>query len=250
MSYLGTKDYRYEVAMGNVTNATTWNKFGYNEDIDAAAPEVLWSTGGSFTRLTTDRTLSVVSTDAQDGVAGTGATNVIIYGIDANRAAQTVVVTMNGTTPVVTTETWLGVNRISVYLCGSEESNVGKITATATTDLTVQGEVPIGEGTTQQAIFFTQAGHTALVDWLHINVNKLSGSSPKVTIKGWVYSFVSEAKYEVFRDVIDTSIENNTDLLPSQPFVIGEKSILWFEMETDTNNTVASCRFSLIERSS
>jgi len=240
-------DYKYEVALGRRQGRVTWNKFGYNDDIDIGT-EVLWSVGGLFTRMSTARTLSVVSTSASDGVAGTGATRVIIYGIDSNRKAQTEVVTMNGTTPVITTGTWLGVNRISVYLCGTAESNVGTITATATTDLTIQGEIPATEGSTQQCIFFTQSGHTALVDWLHLNVNKISGgSSPVVTIKGYVYSFVSQSKYLIFRDIVDTSIENNYSYVPSQPFVVGEKSVFWFEATTNTNNTVASLRFSLIE---
>lgn len=240
-------DYHYEVAMGKRQGRTTWNKFGYNDDIDTGT-EVVASFGGLFTKMSTARTLSVVSTSAQDGVAGTGATNVIIDGIDANRLAQTEVVTMNGTTPVVTSTTWLGVNRMAIYLCGSNESNVGTITATATTDLTTQGEIPIGNGSTEQAIFFTQDNHTALMDYLLINATKLSGgSSPVIIFKGWVYSFVSQAKYEVFRHTMDTSVENTVEIRPSQPFVVGEKSVFWLEATTDQNNTVASCRFSLIE---
>lgn len=240
-------DYHYEIAMGKRQGHTTWNKFGYNDDIDSGT-EIIASFGGTFSKLTTARTLSVVSTSAQDGVAGTGATTVILYGVDENRLSQVEVVTMNGTTPVITSNTWLGINRISIYLCGSNESNVGTITATATTDLTIQGEVPIGAGTTEQCIFFTQENHTALLDYLLINANKLSGgSSPVLTIKGWVYSFVSQAKYEVFRYNLDTSVENSVELNPSQPFVVGEKSVIWFEATSNQNNTVVSVRFSLIE---
>ena len=119
--------------------------------------------------MTTARTMSVVSTSIQDDVGGTGATYVIIYGINASRLAQTVVLEMNGTTPAVTTETWLGINRIAVYLCGSSNTNVGTITATATTDATVQGQIPIGSGTTQQCIFFTQDNHQVLIKFISIS---------------------------------------------------------------------------------
>lgn len=240
-------DYKYEIALGRRQGRTTWNKFGYNGDIDIGT-EVFWSVGGLFTRLTTARTLSIVSTSSEDGVGGTGATKIIVYGIDENRLSQTEVVDMDGTNPVTTANTWLGVNRIAVYLCGTTENNVGTITATATTDLTIQGQVPATEGTTQQCIFFTQDNHTALIDWMHININKISGGgSPVVTIKGWVYSFVSQSKYLIFRDTMDTSVENNFQYNPSQPFVVGENSVIWFEATTNTNNTVASLRFSLIE---
>lgn len=240
-------DFKYEVALGRRQGATTWNKWGYNADIDIGT-ETVWSVGGTFTRMTTARTLSVVSTDTNDTSAGTGAQSIIIYGVDANWKSQTVVVTMNGTTPVVTAETWMGVNRMAIYAAGSGGVNAGTITATATTDLTTQGEIPTGTGASQQAIFFVQADHQALMDWLYITLVKNSGGTqPVVTLKCWVTSGVSGAKYEVFRDYLNGAIEDHSQLLPSQPFVVGEKSVVEFQATTDQNNTEIALRFSLIE---
>jgi len=241
-------DFHYEVALSRRQGHTTWNKFGYNGDLDIGT-EMIWAYGGLFTRLNTASTFTVVSSSAQDILtSGTGAWNVVIYYVDADRVAQTVVVPLNGTTPVVTAVSGLGINRVALYNTGSGDTNAGNITITATTGGSVQAYIPTGEGTTQQAIFFTQDNHTALCDWLFVNVNRISGgSSPRITIKGWVYSYVSTAKYLVFYDVIDTAVENHLELKPSQPFVIGEKSILWFEATSDTNNATVGCRFSLIE---
>lgn len=241
-------DYKYEVALGRRQGATTWNKFGYNGDIDIGT-ETVWSAGGTFARINTASTFTVVSSSANDILtSGTGAWNIVIYYIDANRIAQTVVVPLNGTTPVVTAVTGLGINRASVYNSGSSDVNEGTITITATTGGTTQGHIPIGEGSTQQAIFFTQADHQFLADYLLINVNKLSGgTAPRINVKGWVYSYVSTAKYLVLNNTIDTSVENHLEIVPSHPFVIGEKSILYFEVTTDQNNTVCSVRFSGVE---
>jgi len=240
--------YNYEVAQGLRQGVTTWNKFGYNADVDSAAPEIIGAFGGAFTYLTSASTLTIVSSSVNDTSAGTGARSIVIYGIDANRKTQIEVVTLNGTTNVVTETTWLGINRAAIYLAGSGLSNDGNITITATTGGSTQGYMPAGEGTTQQAIFFTDDNHQALADWLLLNVTKLAGgSAPRVTIKGWVYSAVSNAEYEVFRVTIDTAVENTLELRPSQPFVIGEKSVLWFEATTNTNDTVVSMRFSLIQ---
>lgn len=241
-------DYKHEVALGRRQGATLWNKFGYNADIDIGT-EVIASWGGTFTPMTTARTLSVVSTDADDnGVTpDTGANSVIIYGIDANREAQTVVVTLNGTTPVVTTETWLGVNRMAIYVSGTSKVNEGTITATATTDLTIQAQIPIGEGTSQQCIFFIQEGHQALAEWLTVTSLKQSGASPVVTVKAWVYSAISGSKYEVARISLDTAVENHVDLKPPVPFPITESSVFWLEGTTNKADTVVNARFSLIE---
>jgi len=240
-------DFHYETALGRRQGATTWNLWGYNSDIDIGT-ETVWSVGGTFTRIVTARTLSIVSTDANDTSAGTGARSIVVYGVNANYKAQTVVVTMNGTTPVVTTETWLGVNRIAIYSAGSGGVNAGVITATASTEATVQSEMPTGLGVSQQAFFFVQADHQALIDWLYITLVKNSGGTQPILItKAWVTSLVSGAKYEVFRDFINGSIENHTELKPSQPFVVGEKSLIEFQSTTDVNNAETSLRFSLIE---
>jgi hypothetical protein len=240
-------DYNARVALGEEVGSTVWNKFGYNSDVDTGT-EVIASWGGTFTPTTTARTLSIVSTSTNDTSGGTGARSVVVYGVNANRVAQTVVVTMNGTTPVVTTETWLGVNRLAIYLSGSGQVNAGTITATATTDLTIQGQVPAGDGTSQQCIFFIQEGHTALAEWLTVNFVRFgSGTEPQITIKGWVYSAVSGSKYEVVRMYLDGAIDYTAQLLPPIPFPIGEKSVFWLECNTTRDNTSIAARFSLIE---
>jgi hypothetical protein len=57
--------YEYEVALGRRQGATTWNKFGYNGDVDTGT-ETIWSAGGTFSRMTAAATLSVVSTNIND----------------------------------------------------------------------------------------------------------------------------------------------------------------------------------------
>lgn len=239
-------DFKYEAALGRRQGYTTWNKWAYNPDIDIGT-ETVWSTGGTFTRIVTARTLSIVSTSANDTSAGTGARTIGITGVDANWNEQTVVVTLNGTTPVVTTETWLGVNRISVYSAGSGGTNAGVITATATTEATIQSEIPVGLGTTQTGFFFVPQNHQVLMDWLYVSLYKASGTPPNITVKMFVTSDVSNAKYEVFRDWIDGSFENHAELNPSQPFVVGEKSLIEFQITTDQNNTEVQLRFSFVQ---
>lgn len=242
--------FHYEVAMGKWSGNTTWNKWGYNADIDGTA-ETVWSPGGLFQRLTSASGLTVVSSNANDTAGGTGAQSIVITAVDENFISQSIVVALNGTTPVVVstaTLNALGINRAAVYAAGSGGANAGIITITATTGGTTQAEIPAGEGSTQHAFFFVQADHSALMDWLYIAIVKTSGGgNPTVTTRCWVTSLVSGARYEVFRDYIDVAVENHTQLNPSQPFVVGEKSLIEFECTTDTINTAVSLRFSLME---
>jgi len=242
--------FEYEVALGRRQGATTWNLFGFNGDVDIGT-EVLGAQGGTFTFLTAASTLTIVSssTDDDGSPAGTGANSLVIYGIDANRVSQIEVITLNGTTPVVTTTTWLGVNRAAIYLAGSTYNNVGNITITATTGGSVQAYIPATKGSTQQLIFFTQADHQLLLDWIVLDAERLAGggSNPRVQFRGWVWSAVSNAKYEVIYSLLDLNIESEHVYNTTQPFVIGEKSAFWIEATTDVNNTIVSGRLSGIE---
>ncbi len=241
-------DFRYEVAENKRQGHRTWNKFGYNPDVDSSPIETVWAVGGSHTILTTASTLIVVSSDVNDTSAGTGARTVFIEGIDGDYLYASEVVTMNGTSNVTTTTSFLGVNRIVVLSSGTSDSNEGNITVTATTGGSTQAYIPANQSVTQQLIFFTQINHMAMADWLMFNVNKISGGgSPRVTIKGWSYSYVTGCKYEVFRYTMDTSVENHFELRPSQPFVIGGREVFYFEADSDTANTVVNGRLSLVE---
>jgi len=241
-------DYFSEVAMGKRQGRTTWNKWGYNPNIAASTTELIWSHSNGWTRLASPSTLTFVSDSTQDAVGGTGTSTILVYGMDENYDESFEIVTLTGTTPVTTSINYLGVNRMAVYQSGTNEVNVGTIQAYETgTPANVQAEIPVGEGSSQQCLFFVPINHTALIDWLYINVNKTSGgSSPKITVKIWTYSYVTNSKYEVFRDVIDVAVENHLELTPKHPFQVTGRQVFWIEASTDTNNTTIGARFSFI----
>jgi len=247
-------EYRYGVALGNVAEATTWNKFGYNLDIDTANEEIIASFGGVFDPttdvMTTAQTFTITYNNATDGAGTTGATQLFFTYLDENLDSLQALHVLGGTGSDVTTFTGLGINRVVVLACGSLGYNASDITITATTDGTTQAQIPAEGSVTQQGIFHSQVNHAFMADWLRFNVLKLSGGgAPKVTIKGYSWSRVTLTRYEVFRDQIDTSVENHIELSPSQPFVIGGREVLYFTASTDANNTQVKCRFSGVELS-
>jgi|SRR5210317_625164 len=242
-------DYHYEVAQGVRQGHRTFNKFGYNLDVDTSE-EVISSFGGTYTPPTSATTLTIASTSTDDDgdPAGTGAQLIQITGIDANRKFQQETVTLDGTTNVVTTSTWLGINRAAVALAGSGQVNAGTINITATTGGATLAQIPTGHGTTQQCIYHTQLQSVALADWLWINVNKIApGTTPTVTIKGIAYNPTSNSRYEVFRANIDTAVENTVSINPEQPFVLSPGDVFYLTALSDTINTIVTARFSLIE---
>ncbi len=241
-------DYKSEVANGKRQGRTLWNKFGYNNDVDTGT-EVIASWGGTFIPLTTATTLTIASTSVNDTSGGTGCNSIVVYGIDANRDEQIEVITMNGTTNVVTASTWLGINRVAMFLCGSGKVNDGTINVTATTGGSTMAQMPLNGGVTQQCIFHIPRNYTFNAEWLWINVINKSKNA-ELTIKFWVYSEINNGNQEVFKVDIDTAASTEPiEANPSLPFPISESSVCWLECTSDTNNIIVNARFSgILER--
>lgn len=236
-------DYNTEVALGRRQGHSLWNKFGYNDDVDVGT-EVIASWGGSFSPLTTATTLTIVSTSTDDDDGGTGTNSIVVYGVDGDRNEVTEVVTMDGTTNVVTTSEWLGINRVAMFLCGTGQVNAGDINITATTGGSQMAQMPAGGGVTQQCIFHVPQGHNFVMEWLWANAVKPSGQTPLVTIKVWIYSAISNGKQEVYKKSMETDVNHGLNESPRLPFPVTEKTVVWMEATTDKDNTIVEGRFS------
>lgn len=245
-------DYFSEVAMGKRQGRTTVNKWGINEDVDTASPEIVASFGGAWSPLThvitTAQTFTITYNNTTDGLGQTGALTLLITYLDANFYSQQAIHTLSNTGSDVTTFTGLGINRAVVLSNGGAGWNVNNITFTATTDGTTQAQIPALRSVTQQVLYHTQINHTLLTDWLFLNALKDSGGgNPKVTFNMYSWSRVTLTRYLVFTYKLDTSINDGLELNPSQKFPFGGREVIWIEATTSANDTSVAARFSGIE---
>lgn len=244
-------DFNDEVLLGRRQGYVAWSKFGYNPDIDQDQTETIWPLSGTFTRLQVAQTLDVYSTsgtDADGATPGGGATEITIYGLDENREEQTEVVSLNGATPVTTSNQWFGVNRVRVTAAGLSEQNDGDIYIVGSSEKSPQAFIPAGDGITQQCIFHVDSRRVALIDSITFSAIKTSGGAkPEVTFKIWKFDPASNTRREVYRVLMDINVENNLHYVPGHPFDFPAGSIIEVECTTDTDNTSVSARFSIIE---
>ncbi len=131
--------------------------FGYNPDVDAtSADEDLWNGGGLYTGFPTGAAepLRITSSDAADTSNGTGARTIRIFGRNAAGERVTEVVTLNGTTPVVTASTWTRMNFARIVTAGAGQANAGTITVQHNvTTANVFAVMPAGQSRTKVGAF-------------------------------------------------------------------------------------------------
>ena len=172
-----SNDPMLDIARGAISGLGPVNKFGRNADIDAGSvPEDIWSAGGVWVAPTAARTHTITSSNANDIAGGTGVRTIQICGLDENWEEADEEVTMNGTTGVGTSTTFVRIFRMYGKTAGSNGTNIGTISATAAVDGTVTAEIDAGKGQTLMAIYTVPAGKTAYQVHGDIIVNK-SGST-------------------------------------------------------------------------
>ena len=145
------------IARGSVFDTSHINKFGYNSSVGSSYETV--TDLGTNNLPTTAAVVSVISASSADDEGSTGAEKVEIQGLDADYNLQIEEVTMNGTSAVTTTNTFIRVFRMRVTQAGTGEVNAGNITASiGGSDV---ARILADQGQTLMAVYTVPAGKKA-----------------------------------------------------------------------------------------
>ena len=250
-TFSGVRDFFFEIGRGAVAKHSSIIIRGHNPDIDTAAEEDLWEAGGTLTYLTSAETMNIVSTSTNDASpSGSGGRTVLVSGVDGSYNVITETVSLNGTTDVLTTAAFLRVNSITLLTAGSTSTHAGNITATASSAATVQCEVDIGEGISQNSQYTVPLNTTAYIVQLELNAAKISGGgSPEVEFRGLVRELGASSAapfLQLFDKKLDTGVQDELDVLLPFPTKLPAKTDIKIVASTDTNNTEARVRMYAI----
>lgn len=213
-------------------------KTGRNTDIDTAtAPEDLCDGGGVYTGFPVTgsaETLEVFSSDANDTAAGTGARTLRLFGLDANYVQITEDVTLNGVTPVTTTQTFWRMHRAQVLTAGSGGFNAGTITVRhSTTTANVFCVVPIGYSRSQMGGYTVPANHVAVLLSLYTSVQ--GGTTAHVDGALWTRDF-GQAAGLMLSFTANNSVPNILPTLFGSLVFPGKSDFIPRIVSSDTNN--------------
>lgn len=90
-----------EIARGNVVGSELFGSFGEFLASGGETNHIIWPNGPYKIPPATGVNVDVVSTDPNDTLGGTGVNSIEIHWLDINLDPQSVIVEMNGTTPVI-----------------------------------------------------------------------------------------------------------------------------------------------------
>ena len=115
------------ISRGAVADTSHINKFGYNTAVGINF-ETITDLGGDQYYPTSAGVVSIVSSDANDDDGDTGARTLEVQGLDGNYEEVSETITLNGTSAVTTTASFIRIFRAKVLTAGSSGTNEGNIT--------------------------------------------------------------------------------------------------------------------------
>lgn len=215
-------------------------KFAEIGGLDTVTEEDIWDAGGQLSFLSSAETMSIVSTSTNDDVAGTGAQYLLINGLDNDYNLIQETVVMDGTTPVVTSNSYLRVHRLRVVTSGSGQTNAGTITATASTASTTQAQILAGNSITRMSHFTIPAGYTGFTTHVVMSCFRESGSGAReAEITQMAYSPSINTIYKTLKYGV-TNNGGPVITTPRVPSVTPEKTTIWYRGLASGANTEVS----------
>ena len=190
------------ISKGESNGYSTLFKYGFNPDINGTE-ETIWTHGGNIPWPDTAFTAYVVSSNSNDSGGGTGSNTVQVEGLDADYNIKSVSVTLNGTTPVEVSGTWIRINRSFVTLAGTGGTSAGTILIQSSNASVVYADLGAGNQT-QIAAYTVPAGYTLYLDDVNFTA-ALSQSNKYVQVSLHTRTFGSNVFRTRFINVLQSS---------------------------------------------
>jgi hypothetical protein len=211
----------WAVKQGKIKGFDSVNKFGFCAAVGATPAETIWTVGGRYVYETAASKVNVKSGSVEDDILtvapapGTGAHTVQIYGLDAKYVEQNELITMNGQVDVVSSLSYLRLNRMVVRSAGTGGANAGAITAKDATNTRTMANISIGDNQTLMALWTVPADNDG-----HIAVFWAGSATAKTSIIDLVVRPFGEVFQVKRRVVLNASHEQNvftfTEFIPEK----------------------------------
>lgn len=237
--------FELQVSRGQVFGHRSVTVFGYNPDVDQTRVTV-WPHTGIIPITETPFQLKVSSSSANDTAAGTGARTVYVAGLDENHNEISEIVTLNGQTAVLTTQSFIHINDAYVATAGSGLSAAGDIyfgdgVVTAGVPATVYDLIKFDYNSRLTANYTIPAGYTGYVSQGMFSAGQSGGTT---SVTGRLLTIGEDG---IRRAAAIVTVNNGTaDFSFEYPLMIPEKTTLEASAQGSANNNEATAMFVLV----
>lgn len=203
------------------------NKFAANPAVGTSLEDV-WNEGGTEVYLSSAETMDIVSTDGADKgtpTAGTGARTVKIFGLDNNYDLIDETVTLDGTNPVTTVNSYLRVHRLIVTSAGTGGQNAGDITATASTAASVHAKISIGDNQTLKSQYTVPNGYYMLANDFFASCAKNDQAEVRVEVRPLNEVFQVKFVFQLFQQAEEFQFNPSRLVAPKTDIRVRAKNI-------------------------
>ena len=176
-----------QIARGQITGHSTLNIYGYQAAVTTSQIPV-WENATGYTYPVAATSMNLVST------VNTGAdltAQILIEGLDTNYVMISETVTLNGTTPVPTTKSFLRINSMREV----SGQPTGNITLKDPTNTTTYAQINASIGRSQAAIYTVPAGYTFYLSRIDSYTSLNGFTADFATYRNYAINNVTGSRY-------------------------------------------------------
>jgi hypothetical protein len=212
--------FELQVSRGQITFHEPLNLFGNTTSLGSTAFGPLWEgltgAGGAYAYPASAVIMTLASSSASDT-----AVTIRVIGLGAGFVAQTEDVALNGTTGVLTTKSFLRINKMET-LSGNAVGNV-----TAVNSAVTYAKITAGNGDTQMSLYTVPAGYTFYQTYYQADTNTSVTSGAYVKLRTYT---VDNAAGGVIHALNQTAFVQQLSIPLSYPFAFPEKSDIQYQL--------------------
>jgi len=212
--------FELQVSRGQITWHEPLNLFGNTTALGSTAFGPLWEgltgAGGAYAYPGSAVVMTLASSSASDT-----AVVIRVIGLGAGYVLQTEDVALNGTTGVLTTKSFLRINKMET-LSGNAVGNV-----TAVNGAVTYAKITAGNGDTQMSLYTVPAGYTFYQTYYQADTNTSVTSGAYVKLRTYT---VDNAAGGVIHALNQTAFVQQLSIPLSYPFAFPEKSDIQYQL--------------------
>jgi len=220
-----TEPFELQVARGQVPYHSAINIFGYQSAVGTTFIPI-WENTTAYPAYPSSAAIQYLWSSSSSDTTNT----ILVQGLDGSYNQISETVTLNGTTHVATTNSYLRINNLFVT---SATAPVGivNIGPSATLTTTQYAEIQVGAGKSQMAVYTVPNGYTFYLTRAEATSNQVGNISSSYC----TYRVQSISSTGVTQTVLQTPFTNSFIALRVIPFAYAQKTDLQFQANTPSS---------------